>query len=137
MQQGVKYKFNYKIEMKSLLDDTFIDVYVTTDLQRKHVIEMFEDIKEGGKVKYHIDSDKIKKEDCGGEMTSGGKAGEELNDIAWDIGLKNKWIVNDNWIDEHSRQKAFNLAKAELYHFTKGGKTGALDGVDWIITGKS
>lgn len=55
-------KFNYKIEMKSLLDDTFIDVYVTTPLQKKHVIEMFQDIKEKGKIKYSIKSTKIMQE---------------------------------------------------------------------------
>lgn len=66
---NIMKKLNYKIEMKSIIDDTFIDVYTTTDMQRKHVIEMFQDIKEKGKTKYKISSSEIKEK--------GGTAGEE------------------------------------------------------------
>lgn len=52
-------ELNYKIEMKSLLDDTYICAYTTTDLQKKHVIEMFAEIKEKGKTKYEIKSSKL------------------------------------------------------------------------------
>jgi hypothetical protein len=36
-----------------------IEVMCTTDLQRKHIIEMFKDIREKGQVKYKIKSCKI------------------------------------------------------------------------------
>jgi len=51
-------KFNYKIEMKAY-DGTFINVYTTTPLQKRHVVEMFENIKEKGKIKYKIKTKKL------------------------------------------------------------------------------
>ena len=57
-KKRTKKKRNYKIEMKAY-DNTFITVYTTTPLQKKHVIEMFEDIKERGRIKYAIKSKKV------------------------------------------------------------------------------
>lgn len=51
-------KRNYKIEMEGY-DGTYITVYTTTALQKKHVIEMFENIKEHGQIKYKIKAFKL------------------------------------------------------------------------------
>lgn len=51
-------KYNYKIEMEAY-DGTFIEVKTTTELQKKHVIEMFKYIQENKRVKYKIKSEKI------------------------------------------------------------------------------
>lgn len=83
----------------------------------------------------------VKKEggEAGKSNVIGHRVKTELDDIAWDIGMQNKWIVNGDWLNEKSKQKAYNIAKLELYHFAKGGKAGKgwFDGVDWIITGKA
>ena len=75
----------------------------------------------------------------GGEAKADKQVSTELDDIAWDIGLKNKWIENNEWAKESNRQKAYNLAKAELFHFAKGAeiKKGMFDGMNWIITGEA
>lgn len=68
------------------------------------------------------------------EYKSGGSVkSDEIDDIAWDIGLQKGLIKNNNWIDDMSKSKAMDLAKIEF--MAKGGKTG-LDGIDWIMTGK-
>ena len=51
-------KFNYKIEMEGY-DDTYIRIFTTTSLQKRHVVEMFENIKEKGRVKYKIKTKKL------------------------------------------------------------------------------
>ena len=40
-------------------DKTCIQIYCTTKLQQKHIIEMFGEIKEKGRIKYTITSGKI------------------------------------------------------------------------------
>ena len=49
---------NYRIDCKAY-DKTTITVFTTTPLQAKHVVEMFEEIIEKGRVKYKCSKTKL------------------------------------------------------------------------------
>ena len=51
-------KANFRIEMIGY-DETIITAFTTTEIQKRHVIEMFKNIKEKGKIKYKISSKSI------------------------------------------------------------------------------
>ena len=54
-----------------------------------------------------------------------------LHDIAYDIGLENGWLKNNQWQTDELKEKAFSLAKKEAGKYAKGGETN----IGWIITG--
>jgi len=108
-----------------------VDAKTEEEAEEKAIAKFYADPAYGDE-NYQIETKGVHVE----KMASGG-AVDELEDMAWDIGIENKWISNDKWKDDASKQKALGLAKVELAKFAKGGKAGLLDGIDWIITGKS
>lgn len=115
-------KFNFKIQMKSLVDDTYIEVFTTTNLQRKHVIEMFEEIEENGKKKYKIESSKLEeilksykievpdKHQVGTKVPKGGSSCATCEYVS----ANHKHCSNEYWI-EWNKGETCLPEKAEEY----------------------
>lgn len=62
---------------------------------------------------------------------------QEIDDIAFDIGLEHQWVEGNKWKGDEFKDKAYKLAELEAKKYSKGGEIRDFGtGIDWLITGK-